>query len=97
MVWGGISHGVRTHVVLLNENLTAVRYGDQVHQPHVTLRQTNHTLQFHYAIPHVARVGRDCLATTNVQVTDWTYYNADLSTIENLWDEQRGEEASCSV
>ena len=35
MVWGGISHGVKTPVVVIQGNLTAVRYRDQVLMPHV--------------------------------------------------------------
>ena len=35
MVWGGISHGVKTPLVVIQGNLTAVRYRDQVLMPHV--------------------------------------------------------------
>ena len=28
MVWGGISHGVKMHLVVIQGNLTAVRYRD---------------------------------------------------------------------
>ena len=30
MVWGGISHGVKTPLVVIQGNLTAVRYRDQM-------------------------------------------------------------------
>ena len=33
MVWGGISHGVKTPLVVIQGNLTAVRYQDQVLMP----------------------------------------------------------------
>ena len=35
MVWGGISHGVKKPLVVIQGNLTAVRYRDQVLMPHV--------------------------------------------------------------
>ena len=37
MVWGGISHGVKTPLVVIQGNLTAVGYRDQVLMPHVLL------------------------------------------------------------
>ncbi len=60
MVWGGISQGVKTPLVVIQGNLTAVRYRDQVPRPHVLplIRQRNLTLQQDNARPHVARVCR---------------------------------------
>ena len=73
MVWGGISHGVKTPLVVIQGNLTAVRYRDQVLMPHVLplVNAHNLTFQHDYARPHVARVCRDFLNQNNVQVLNW--------------------------
>ena len=70
MVWGGISHGVKTPLVVI---LTAVCYLDQVLMPHVLPLVNAHNLTFQHdnARPHVARVCRDFLNQNNVQVLDW--------------------------
>ena len=88
MVWGGISHGVQTPIVVIQGNLTAVRYLDQVLMPHVLPLVNIHNLTFqHYnARPHVARVCRDFLNQNNVQVPDWPPYSPDLNPIGHLWD-----------
>ena len=33
MVWGGISHGVKSPLIVVPENLTAVRYRDEILRP----------------------------------------------------------------
>ena len=84
MVWGGISHGVKTPLVVIQGNLTAVRY--QVLMPHVLPLVNAHNLTFQHdnARPHVARVCRDFLNQNNVQVLDWPPYSPDLNPIEHL-------------
>ena len=68
MVWGGISHGVKTPLVVIHGNLTAVRYRDQVLMPHVLPLVNAHNLTFQHdnARPHVARVCRDFHNQNNV-------------------------------
>ena len=55
---GGISHGVKTPLVVIQGNLTVVRYRDQVLMPHVLPLGNAHNLTFQHdnARPHVARV-----------------------------------------
>ena len=69
MVWGGISHGVKTPLVVIQGNLTAVRYRDQVLMPHILQLVNAHNLTFQHdnVRPHVARVCRDCLNQNNVR------------------------------
>ena len=88
MVWGGISHVVKTPLVVIQGNLTAVRYRDQVLMPHVLPLVNAHNLTFQHDIvrPHVARVCRDFFNQNNVQVIDWSPYSLDLNPIEHLWD-----------
>ena len=35
MVWGGISHGVKTPLMVIQGNFTPIRYWDQVLMPHI--------------------------------------------------------------
>ena len=74
---------MKTPLLVIQGNLTAVRYQDQVLMPHVNA----HNLMFQHdnARPHVARVCRDLLNQNNVQVLDWPY-SPDLNPIEHLWD-----------
>ena len=37
MVWGGISHGLKSQLVVIDGNLTAARYRDEILRPHVNL------------------------------------------------------------
>ena len=85
MVWGGITGNARTPLVVINGNLTGVRYRDEILQAHVVpfLRQHTVTLQHDNARPHVARV----VTQQNVNVLPWPAISPDLSPIEHAWDE----------
>ena len=89
MVWGGISHGLKSQLVVIDGNLMAARYRDEILQPHVIpfLQQHNLTLQQDNAGPHVARICQVFLANNNFQPLDWPPYSPDLSPIEHLWDQ----------
>ena len=88
MVWGGISHGVKMPLVVIQGNLTAVRYRHQVLMPHVLPLVNAHNLTFQHdnVRPHVARVCRDFLNQNNVQVLDLPPYSPDLNPIKHLLD-----------
>ena len=72
MVWGGITHGLKSQLVVIDDNLTAARYRDEILRPHVIpfLQKHNLTLQQDNARPHVARICQVFLANNNVQPFD---------------------------
>ena len=89
MVWGGILHGVKSPLIVVPGNLTAVRYRDEILCPVAVplVQQHQMTFQHDNARPHVARVCQDFLANYNIVALDWPPYSPDLSPIEHLWDE----------
>ena len=89
MVWEVISHGVKSPLIVVPGNLTAVRYREEILRPvEVPLVQRHQTtFQHDDARPHVARVCQDFLANNNIVPRDWPPYSPDLSPIEQLWDE----------
>ena len=89
MVWGGISGGVKSPLIVVPGNLTAVRYRDEILCPVAVplVQQHQMTFQHDNARPHVARVCQDFLANNNIVPLDWPPYSPDLSPIEHLWDE----------
>ena len=89
MVWGEISHGVKSPLIVVPGNLTAVRYTDEILPPVAvpSVQQHQMTFQHDNARPHVARVCQDFLANINIVPLNWPPYSPDLSPIEHLWDE----------
>ena len=89
MVWGGISHGVKSPLIVVPGNLTAVRYRDEILRPVAVplVQQHQMTFQHDNARPHVTRVCQDFLANNNTVPLDWPPYSPDLSPIKHLLDE----------
>ena len=89
MVWGGISHSVKSPLIVVLGNLTAVRYRNEILRPVAVplVQQYQMTFQHDNARPHVARVCQDFLANKNIVPLDQPPYSPDLSPIEHLWDE----------
>ena len=60
MVWGGISHWLKSLLIVITGNLTGVRYRDEILRPVAVPFVQQHHLNFQQdnARPHVARVSR---------------------------------------
>lgn len=88
MVWGGIHATGRTPLLVLQGNLNAQRYVDEVLRPEVVPYTRRHglTLQQDNATPHSARHTQEFLAAEGVNVLPWPAFSPDLSPIEHLWD-----------
>jgi hypothetical protein len=77
MVWGGISHGLKSLLIVIAGNLTGIRYRDEilrlvavpfVQQHHLIFQQDN-------TQPHVARVCQIFLANHNINPLGWPLYS----------------------
>ena len=89
MVWGGIAHGIKSQLIIVAGNMTAVRYRDEILRPVAVplVQQRNLILQQDNARPHVSRVCQDFLANNNIAPLAWPPYSPDLTPIEHMWDE----------
>ena len=89
MVCGGIAHGIKSQLIIVAGNMTAVRYRDEILRPLAVplVQQRNLILQQDNARPHVARVCQDFLANNNIAPLVWPPYSLDLTPIEHMWDE----------
>ena len=89
MVWGGIARGIKSQLIIVACNMTAVRYRDEILRPVAVplVQQRNLILQQDNARPHVARVCQDFLANNNIAPLAWPPYSPDLTPIEHMWDE----------
>ena len=89
MVWGGISHGLKSPLIVIACNLTGVIYRDEILRPVAVPFVQQHHLIFQQdnARPYVTRICQDFLANHNINPLDWPPYSPDLPPIEHLWDE----------
>ena len=95
-VWGWLRYGlgrhcsgIKTQLIIVAGNMTAVRYRDEILRPVAVplVQQRNLILQQDNARPHVARVCQDFLANNNILPLAWPPYSPDLTPIEHMWDE----------
>ena len=84
MVWGGIAHGIKSQLIIVVGNMTAVRYRDEILRPVAVplVQQSNLILQQDNARPHVARVCQDFLANNNIRTTS-------MATVQSRFDPNR--------
>ena len=89
MVWAAINHTFKSELVVVNGNLTARQYIDQILPPVVvpmfhpcpglTFLQDN-------ARPHATRLTRDFLANNYVNTLPFPAYSPDCKPIKHMWD-----------
>ena len=89
MVWGGIMGRRKTNLIVLQGNLNAQGYINQILQPEAVPFLQRHELAvlMHDNVrPHVARICRHFLNRNNVKGLPWPAVSPDMNPIEHFWD-----------
>ena len=88
MVWGGIMGRKKTNLIVVQGNLNAQGYINQILQPEAVPFIQRHwpaILMHDNARPHVARICRQFLNRNNVNVQPWPAVSSDMNPIEYIW------------
>ena len=87
-MWAAISNDSKTKLVHVLGNLTAVRYRDEILQPHLmhVIDRQREYFQQDNPRPHTAHLTMDYLEQHNFNVLPWPSKLLDLNPIEHLWD-----------
>ena len=89
MVWGGIMGRRKTNLIVVQGNLNAQGYINQILQPEAVPFIQRHgpvILMHDNARPHVARICRQFLNRNNVNVLPWPAVSPDMNAVEHIWD-----------
>ena len=89
MVWGGIMGRRKTNLIVVQGNLSAQGYINQILLPEAVpflQRRGSAILMHDYAMPHVARICRKFLNRNDVNVLPWPAVSQDMNPIERIWD-----------
>ena len=89
MVWGGIMGRKKTDLIVVQGNLNAQGYINQILKPEAVLFLQRHgpaILMHENARPHVARICRLFLNRNNVNVLPWPAVSPDMNPIEHTCD-----------
>ena len=89
LVWGGIMGRRKSNLIVVQGNLNALGYINQILQPEAVPFLHKHgpaILMHDNARPHVARICRQFLNRNNVNVLPWPAVSPDMNSIEHIWD-----------
>ena len=89
MVWGGIMGRRKTNLIVVQSNLNAQGYINQILQPEAVPFLQRHgpaILMHDNTRPHVARICQQFLNRNNVNILPWPAVPPDMNPIEHIWD-----------
>ena len=89
MVWGGIMGRRETNVIVVQGNLNAQGYINQILQPEAVPFLQRHgpaILMHDNARLHVARIYQQILNRNNVNILTWPAVSPGMNPIEHIWD-----------
>ena len=94
MVWADVTMNQRTRLFIVDGNINAQRYVEEILQPVVVpfLGRMNRgaVLQDDNARPHRGRVVNEFIRQFNIRRLDWPANSPDLNPNEYIWDELGG-------
>jgi hypothetical protein len=94
MIWGGISHVERTDIKIIDGNLNAARYRDEILAtivlPFLRRHRFSHVFQQDNARCHVARVSMDFLNDNHIRTLPWPALSLDETPL-NIYGTSLGD------